>query len=156
MPPPPPPQPIYLPNVTSPPSRIYSFLSLLPTKNTQNVLCPLIHTHPPFLLHTHIRPPPPHAHIFNDFYSGCKVLFFLAPQISSLGTLKARSHRAHFPSADCNSRPAGVMFDIDSWPTIVKSAVESADSGIESADSTAESAINPLRIGLWVWGFNLF
>ena len=44
------------------------------------------------------------------------------------------------------------MFDMDSRPTIVKSVVESADSGIESADSTADSAINPLRIGLWVWG----
>ena len=41
------------------------------------------------------------------------------------------------------------MFDIDSRPTIVKSVVESADSGIESADSTADSAVNPLRIGLY-------
>ena len=47
------------------------------------------------------------------------------------------------------------MFDMDSRPTIVKSVVESADSGIESADSTTDSAINPLRIGLWVWGLSL-
>ena len=45
------------------------------------------------------------------------------------------------------------MFDRDSRPTIVKSVVESADSGIEPADSTADSVINPLRIDLWIWGF---
>ena len=45
------------------------------------------------------------------------------------------------------------MFDMESRPTIVKSVVESADSGIESADSTADSAIIPLKIGLWVWAF---
>ena len=39
---------------------------------------------------------------------------------------------------------------MESRPTIVKSVVESADSGIELADSTADSATNPLRIGLWV------
>ena len=33
--------------------------------------------------------------------------------------------------------------------------VESADSGIESADSIADFAINPLRIGLWVWGLRV-
>ena len=43
---------------------------------------------------------------------------------------------------------------MESRPTIVKSVVESADSGIESADSTADSATNPLRIGLWVWDKN--
>ena len=42
------------------------------------------------------------------------------------------------------------IFDMESRPTIVKSVVESADSGIESADSTADSTTNPLRIGLWV------
>ena len=42
------------------------------------------------------------------------------------------------------------MFDMESRPTIVKSVVESADSGIESDDSTADSATNPMRIGLWV------
>ena len=42
------------------------------------------------------------------------------------------------------------MFDMESWPTIVKSVVESADSGIESGNSTTDSATNPLRIGLWV------
>ena len=46
------------------------------------------------------------------------------------------------------------MFDMDSRPTIVKSVVESADSGIESAHSTAYSASNPLRIGLWVGTFH--
>ena len=45
------------------------------------------------------------------------------------------------------------MFDMDSQPTIVKSVVESANSGIESADSTTDSAANPLRIGLWVRAF---
>ena len=43
------------------------------------------------------------------------------------------------------------MFDMESRPTIVKSVIESADSGIESADSTTDSAIIPLKIGLWVW-----
>ena len=43
------------------------------------------------------------------------------------------------------------MFDMESRPTIVKSVVESTNSGIESADSTADSAIIPLKIGLWVW-----
>ena len=42
------------------------------------------------------------------------------------------------------------MFDMESPPTIVKSVVESADSGIESAYSTVDSAIIPLKIGLWV------
>ena len=42
------------------------------------------------------------------------------------------------------------MFDMESRPTIVKSVVESADSGIESADFTTDSATNPLRIGMWV------
>ena len=42
------------------------------------------------------------------------------------------------------------MFDMDNRPIIVKSVVESADSGIGSANSTADSALNPLRIGLWV------
>ena len=37
------------------------------------------------------------------------------------------------------------MFDMESRTTIVKSVVESADSGIDSADSTADSATNPLR-----------
>ena len=45
------------------------------------------------------------------------------------------------------------MFDMESRPTIVKSVVESADSGIESADPTTDSAIIPLKIGLWVWAF---
>ena len=45
------------------------------------------------------------------------------------------------------------MFDMDSQPAIVKSVVESADSGIESDDSTADSAANLLRIGLWVRAF---
>ena len=45
------------------------------------------------------------------------------------------------------------MFDMESRTTIVKSVVESADSGIELADSTAYSATNPLRIGLWVRAF---
>ena len=47
------------------------------------------------------------------------------------------------------------MFDMESRPTIVKSVLESADSGIESADSTADSATIPLKIGLWVWAFSL-
>ena len=47
------------------------------------------------------------------------------------------------------------MFDKESQPTIVKSVVESADSGIETADSPADSASNPLRIGLWVRAFTL-
>ena len=38
------------------------------------------------------------------------------------------------------------MFDMESRPTVVKSMVESADSGIESADSIADSAIIPLKI----------
>ena len=46
------------------------------------------------------------------------------------------------------------IFDMESQSTIVKSVVESADSGIESADSTADSATNPLKIGLWVWAFS--
>ena len=41
------------------------------------------------------------------------------------------------------------MFDMESRPTIEKSA----NSGIESADSTADSVIIPLKIGLWVWAF---
>ena len=45
------------------------------------------------------------------------------------------------------------MFDMESLPTIVKSVVESADSGIGSANSTADSAANPLKIGLWVRAF---
>ena len=41
------------------------------------------------------------------------------------------------------------MFDMESRPTIVKSVVESADSGIESADSTTDSATNrPVGTGL--------
>ena len=47
------------------------------------------------------------------------------------------------------------MFDMESRPTIVKSVVESADSGIELADSTADSATIPLKIGLWIWAFNV-
>ena len=47
------------------------------------------------------------------------------------------------------------MFDMEIWPTIVKSVVESADSGIESANSTTDSATNPLRIGLWVRAFTV-
>ena len=47
------------------------------------------------------------------------------------------------------------MFDIDSGPTIIKSVVESADSGIESADSTTDYAQNPLKIGLWVRAFRM-
>ena len=43
------------------------------------------------------------------------------------------------------------MFDMESWQTIVRLMVESADSWIESADSTIDSAIIPLKIGLWVW-----
>ena len=42
------------------------------------------------------------------------------------------------------------MFGMDSRPTIVKSVVESANSGIKSADSTTDSGANPLRIGLRV------
>ena len=55
-----------------------------------------------------------------------------------MASLKARSHWADFPSADCNSRPTYVgrfqavtninMFDRGSQPTIVKSVVELADS----------------------------
>ena len=45
------------------------------------------------------------------------------------------------------------MFDMESRATIVKSVVESANSGIESANFTADFAINPLRIGLWVRAF---
>ena len=45
------------------------------------------------------------------------------------------------------------MFDTQSPPNIVKSVVESADSGIESVNSTAYSAIIPLKFGLWVWAF---
>ena len=48
------------------------------------------------------------------------------------------------------------MFDMERWPTIVKSVVESADSEIESDDSTDDSAANPLRIGLWVQAFNVY
>ena len=47
------------------------------------------------------------------------------------------------------------MFDRGSRPTITESAVESADSISEVADSTADSATNPLKIGLWVWAFDL-
>ena len=46
------------------------------------------------------------------------------------------------------------MFDMENRPTVVKSVVESADSGIESADSIADSAIIPLKIGLWVWALS--
>ena len=38
------------------------------------------------------------------------------------------------------------MFNTGSWPTIMKSVVESADSGIDSVDSTANSA----KDGVWV------
>ena len=41
------------------------------------------------------------------------------------------------------------IFDMESRPTVVKSA----NSGIELADSTTDSAIIPLKIGLWVWAF---
>ena len=66
-------------------------------------------------------------------------------------SIKARTHWAHFPSADSRGFKILNMFDMDSRPTIVKSVVESANSGIETADSTADSAIIPLKIGLWVW-----
>ena len=42
---------------------------------------------------------------------------------------------------------------MDSRPTIVKSVVESADSGIELADSTTNAAANSLKIGLWKRAF---
>ena len=45
------------------------------------------------------------------------------------------------------------VFYMESRPTVVKSVVESANSGIESADSATDSAIIPLKIVLWVWAF---
>ena len=53
-----------------------------------------------------------------------------------------------FPSADSRDFRISNMFDMDSRLTIVKSVIESADSGIKSADSTVDSASNLLRIGL--------
>ena len=48
------------------------------------------------------------------------------------------------------------MFDMESRPIIVKSVVESGDSGIESADSTADSAIIPLKISVCGYGPLIF
>ena len=44
------------------------------------------------------------------------------------------------------------MLNTGSQLTIVKSVVESADSGIESADSIADSATNPLRKSVCGYG----
>ena len=69
-------------------------------------------------------------------------------------TVPACTHQTQLPSADCSGFRILNIFEMDSRPTIVKSVVESADSGIEWADSIADSASNPLRIGLWVRALN--
>ena len=45
------------------------------------------------------------------------------------------------------------MFNTGSWPTIMKSVVESADSGLESACSSADSFADPAKDGVWVRAF---
>ena len=68
---------------------------------------------------------------------------------------KARFPVGRLPSGDSSGFRILNVFDMDSRPTIVKSVVESADSGIESAESAPDSAVNPLRIGLWVRVFSV-
>ena len=46
------------------------------------------------------------------------------------------------------------MFDMGCQPTIVKSMVESADSGLESADYSANSNAVPAKVVVWVWALN--
>ena len=42
------------------------------------------------------------------------------------------------------------MFDSASRPTIIESAVESADCAVKSAKSMADSSADSVKIGLWV------
>ena len=68
--------------------------------------------------------------------------------------LFSNDFKAYFFNRTTGQFPVGrleilSMFDMESRPTIVKSALESADSGIESAHSTADSAVNrPVGTGL--------
>ena len=45
------------------------------------------------------------------------------------------------------------IFNRGSRPTVMKSVVESDDSGLESADHSTDSNTDPAKVGVWVWAF---
>ena len=48
------------------------------------------------------------------------------------------------------------VFIIGSQWTLIRSLVESADSGLELADSSANSSADPAKVDVWVWALKIF
>ena len=47
------------------------------------------------------------------------------------------------------------MFNIGSRSTVIKSVVQSVNSGLESANYIADSKANSVKLGMWVQAFNV-